>query len=483
MGQFVQQGIRILMITNRLLFIACISLASSLKAQSVDTSPVRTFKGHSGSVMSISFSPDGQYLVSGSKDKTAKLWDVATGQIIRTIQGQDKWVNSVSVSPDSRYLLTGSTDKTATLWDLSDGQPVHVFQGHRQLVNSVTFSPDGRYLATGSADKTVILWEIATNQKIHTYKGHRGSISSVSFSPSGRYLATGSADKTAILWETATGRKVRTFKVYFSDVNSVSFSPDGRYLAIGSDDNRIMLWNVDTGRKVLKFKGKSWVNTVAFSPDGRYLAAGFYKTARLWDVDAGKLVRIFRGHVGSVYALAFSPDSRYLATGDSKTVKLWEVAGTVFPLLAETNVEPETTLSKEASSIPTIAILDFEGIGIPSGEAITLSNRVGTHLVQQGYHKVIERGQMKDILQEQNFQMTGCTTDECAVQIGQLLGAQQILAGSIGKFGSVYTLDLKIIDVETGQVLWTTSYDSEGSINRLLTEGVAEVVRRIARME
>ncbi len=90
---------------------------------------------------------------------------------------------------------------------------------------------------------------------------------------------------------------------------------------------------------------------------------------------------------------------------------------------------------------------------------------------------------MEQILQEQDFQLTGCTSNECAVEIGQLIGAGQMLAGSFGKLGTVYTIDMRIIDVVTGRITRTTSYDIEGSINRLLTEGLAEAVRRIAGVE
>ena len=132
---------------------------------------------------------------------------------------------------------------------------------------------------------------------------------------------------------------------------------------------------------------------------------------------------------------------------------------------------------------PLLAILDFEGIGISDSEARVLSNRLGTQMVQIGRYQVIERGQMEQILQEQDFQMTGCTSDECAVEIGQLIGAQQMLAGSFGKLGDVYTIDMRIIDVETGRILRTTSFDVEGSIQRLLSEGLPNAVRRIVGMD
>ncbi len=153
------------------------------------------------------------------------------------------------------------------------------------------------------------------------------------------------------------------------------------------------------------------------------------------------------------------------------------------PVIAETDVEPASIPADEAVNLLTIAILDFEGIGVSAQEARVLTNRLGTQMVQIGRYQVIERGQMEQILQEQDFQLTGCTSNDCAVEIGQLIGAQQMLAGSFGKLGTIYTIDMKIIDVETGRVLHTTSYDIEGSINLLLTEGLEEAVRRITNTD
>ena len=153
------------------------------------------------------------------------------------------------------------------------------------------------------------------------------------------------------------------------------------------------------------------------------------------------------------------------------------------PAIAETDVEPVAPPPGDISRLLTIAILDFEGIGVSAQEARVLTNRLGTHMVQLGHYQVIERGQMEQILTEQDFQMTGCTSNECAVEIGQLIGAGQMLAGSFGQLGTVYTIDMRIIDVVTGRITRTTSYDIEGSISLLLTEGLAEAVRRIAGVE
>lgn len=153
------------------------------------------------------------------------------------------------------------------------------------------------------------------------------------------------------------------------------------------------------------------------------------------------------------------------------------------PEIEVVKVEPPAGPVVDQKDTPTLAIIDFEGLGISVQETRVLTNRLGTHMVQLGAYKVIERGQMQQVLAEQDFQLTGCTSNECAMEIGQLLGVQQMLAGSFGKFGTIYTIDMRIIDVSTGGILRTTSYDVQGEAERLLTEGLAEAARRIAGVD
>lgn len=129
----------------------------------------------------------------------------------------------------------------------------------------------------------------------------------------------------------------------------------------------------------------------------------------------------------------------------------------------------------------TLAIMDFTGLsGVSQQEAQLLTNRLRTLLVQTDAYNVIERGQMEQILEEQNFQLAGCTSQECAVEVGQLLGAQLIMIGDIGMLGQTLTVDLRIIDVGTAEILRTASYDIRGEIDLMLTEGMVEVARRIS---
>lgn len=128
----------------------------------------------------------------------------------------------------------------------------------------------------------------------------------------------------------------------------------------------------------------------------------------------------------------------------------------------------------------TIAVLEFDGFGVSTQEVAALTNRLRTNLTQLGTYQLIERGRMEQILMEQDFQMTGCTSDECAVEIGQLLGAELMLAGSIGKVGNTWTIEMRIVDVETGAIVRTASYDTRSEVDVVLTEGMRDAAIRIA---
>jgi serine/threonine protein kinase len=252
----------------------------------------KTLTGHSGQVYSLAYSPDGRYLASGSKDRTIKIWEVATGKQLRTLTGHSHSVNSVVYSPDGRYLASGSGDNTIKIWKVATK-----------------------------------IWKVATGKELRTLTGHSSGLSSVAYSPDGRYLASASSDKTIKIWEVATGKQLRTLTGHSHSVNSVVYSPDGRYLASGSEDKNIKIWEVATGKALRTLTGHSYlVWSVAYSPDGRYLASGSYQTIKIWEVATGKELRTLTGHSGWVNSVVYSPDGRYLASGSwDNTIKIWRV--------------------------------------------------------------------------------------------------------------------------------------------------------------
>jgi TolB-like protein len=157
--------------------------------------------------------------------------------------------------------------------------------------------------------------------------------------------------------------------------------------------------------------------------------------------------------------------------------------------------EPEAAPAEEAQFVESvterteipegarvnIAVVDLEAYGISDTEVQALTNRLRVELFQTGRFAVVERDQMRAIMEEQDFQQTGCTTNECLVEVGQLLNVQQIIAGSISKVGEVFSIEVRVIDVLTGEIVNAAIVDVMGAISDVLTEGIGRAAARLAR--
>ena len=329
-----------------------------------NASVVCTLTGHSNSVNSVAISPDGQILVSGSDDKTIKIWQLSTGEELRILTGHSESVNSVAISPDGQILVSSShtvvsvrtvvnynseshtavmgnvynTINKIKIWQLSTGQELRTLEGDASVL-SLAISPDGQILVSGSADNTIKIWQLSTGEELRTLTGHSESVNSVAISPDGQILVSGSDDKTITIWDLSTGQKLRTLTGAGS-INSLAISPDGQILASsdtvvhfmgGSNDNTIKIWQLSTGveLRTLTVDLNWWVHSVAISPDGQTLVSGGDDTITIWDLSTGQELGTLTGHSehsDEVKSLAISPDGQTLVSGgDDGTIMIWRV--------------------------------------------------------------------------------------------------------------------------------------------------------------
>ena len=291
--------------------------------------PLATFEGHTASVWNATFSSDGTRVVTASSDKTARAWDAATGKQLATFEGHTGEVLNAVFSPDGTRVVTTSSDKTARLWEVFTGKPLATLEGHTAAVLSAAFSPDGSRVITASWDNTARLWEVASGKSLATFEGHTGAVLSAIFSADGARLVTASGDNTARLWDTATGKSLATFEGHTRAVVNAALSSDGARVVTASWDHTTRLWDATTGEQLVILEGHTKAVVRAdFSPDdARVVTASGDNTARLWDAATGRPLATLEGHTSAVWSASFAPDGTSLATASADhTARLWDSA-------------------------------------------------------------------------------------------------------------------------------------------------------------
>jgi len=330
--------------------------------------------GHTAMVTAAEFSPDGKFVLTGSWDGTAILWNLQ-GEQLHVYRGGGL-INSVAFSPDGQSILTGDYDGQLILWSLR-GEQLRVFEGitnvesvdyspdgqlilvktwssaillnlqgqqlqefgkNKKAVTSVIFSPDGQFILTGCSDSTAILWN-PQGQELRIFRGATSGINSVAFSPDGQSILASCSDSTAILWN-LQGQRLRVFPRYSSGISSMTFSPDGQSI-LTVDGSRS---NMDVKFTLLNLRGEPVYSrsfplsfeerifniidvSAVFSPDGRsILMTGPFDAAVLRDLE-GEPIQAFRSYSQIVYSLAVSPDGKRLVGSSGKSAALWSFQG------------------------------------------------------------------------------------------------------------------------------------------------------------
>jgi WD40 repeat protein len=288
----------------------------------------RPFAGHAGAVISATFSPDGQGLASAGADGTVRRWSIQRHQNVATLAGHVGTVLGVAFSPDGHMLASAGVDGSIRLWPALQppafGAPLTAGAG---AVNTVAIGHAGSTIAFGGSDGAIRLWNAQTRREIgEPFSAHGGQIFSIALSPDGTTLASASQDGNVRLWDLRT-RVVLATLGRETGRASVAFSPNGATLATTGGSGAVTLWDVRTRRELAILRGHGGVESVAFNRDGSLLAtADDDHTVRIWDTRSHALLGVLRGTKGPVTSVAFSPDGLTLASGGAdKSVRIWDV--------------------------------------------------------------------------------------------------------------------------------------------------------------
>ncbi len=289
-------------------------------------------------VLTLAWSPDGTYLVSGTANSAVHLWHATTGRHLFSCREPFRtsaWTASLAWSPDGAFLAFGSDDRTVKVWQVEKGtsltlKPLGTYRGHANWVNAVSWSPDGKRIASGSDDATVKVWQVeqvgstARATTVETYRGL--PVVTLRWSPDGTAIASGGNSGTIQIWKPGSQEAALIYRHHRFGINDLAWSPDGTRIASCSWDNVIRVWEVATGKTLLTYGGHSdGVNALAWSPDGiRIASGGRDKTVHVWDAAKGRAMFLYRGHSSWIYAVAWAPDGTRIASGGNDgTVQIW----------------------------------------------------------------------------------------------------------------------------------------------------------------
>jgi WD40 repeat protein len=305
----------------------------SILPPEVDFHQELILKGHKDSVTSAVFSPDGKLIVSGSHDRTVRIWDSETGRCLKTLFGHTQSISVVAFSPDGVLIASGDRwGHTLKIWNVQTGACIYSVEGHSGDIHDLSFSPDGKLVVTAGDDKLIKIWDIKAKSLLRTLKGHSNGVFSIRFSPDGETIVSGSWDKTVRIWKTTTGECIRILKGHRATIESLAISPDGSKIASCDYwDGKLYLWDTSNGACLNTMKSDFWgFRSVNFSPYGNCIVSGDADgKIQIWDLETQKCLKTIKAHKAFpnyIESVVFSPDGKHiLSTGYDHSIRIWSL--------------------------------------------------------------------------------------------------------------------------------------------------------------
>lgn len=277
--------------------------------------------------VSVGFSPDGSNFAVGSLDDYVIIMDMEGKEILKLI-GHDDSVQSIKYSPDGKFIITGSGDHTAKLWDTSNGKEIRSLEGHTNTILCVAYSPNGKYIATASMDHTAIIWDSKSGNKLFQLRGHKREVSETAFSNDSKLLITGSSDNSAKVWDVRLGKILYSIEEHSGGVSGLTFTKDDKLILTGGSDKKIRLWDTKTGNHIHTINGhKAWINSIKISSDGENILSTDLKgIAKIWKIKGGKELCELKGHTARIREAVFHPINKNIvaSVGNDNTIRMWK---------------------------------------------------------------------------------------------------------------------------------------------------------------
>ncbi|XP_067106524.1 pleiotropic regulator 1 isoform X1 [Osmerus mordax] len=310
----------------------------------------RVISGHLGWVRSIAVEPGNQWFVTGSADRTIKIWDLASGKLKLSLTGHISTVRGVAVSTRSPYLFSCGEDKQVKCWDLEYNKVIRHYHGHLSAVYGLDLHPTIDVLVTCSRDATARVWDIRTKANVHTLSGHTNTVATVKCQAAEPQIITGSHDSTIRLWDLIAGKTRATLTNHKKSVRAVVLHPRQYTFASGSADN-IKQWKFPEGNFIQNLSGhNAIVNTLAVNSDGVLVSGADNGTIHMWDWRTGYNFQRIHAAVqpgsldseSGIFACMFDhSESRLITAEADKTIKVYREDDTATEESHPVNWKPE----------------------------------------------------------------------------------------------------------------------------------------------